>query len=334
MVLYTRFKMTRENFPLTYYLTRVFFLGLIFSFIISKSGNDALLSCIIGSIIGCIFIFILNKASLDNPFYHFLKIILYLIFLLVGCFVLEIYINDFFLIQTPKYIIIVPTIILCIYTSFKKRKTIKHAAFILFFLSITIYILTIFFLMNIIDYNNIFPMFIQKPCNILRSSLMFASLSTMPHILLKKENIPLKKHLKYYLITSVLMLITCFIIIGALSSEVTKIYRFPEYIVLKRIKIFNSIENVENILCTIWYIDYFMFLCLLFKNIYEEVKENKIIFYILIISVVFITSVFLANIYYPIMFIYHNLDYIFLVFYFLISFSAIKKLFISSERHK
>lgn len=329
-----RWKMNKENFSLVYFSARALFLGIVYSWLISKGGPDAIIACILGTILGCLFTTLINKAPLKSKIYRYIKIILYMLFLCIGTFVLEIFINDFFLIKTPKWFIITPSIILCIYTSFKEMTTFKYTSFILFFLSLFLIFIVMLCCLNIFDTNNLQPLFTSKVPSLFRSSLIFATVSATPQILVKDENIPLKKHLLYYLFTAGILIIVCVFILGVLSADVARVYRFPEYIVLKRIKIFNTIENIENILCSIWYIDYFIFLSLTFKNLYKEVKEKKIPFYLLGVGTVVFTSLFLGSYYYPIMFIYNNIDLILIVFIILFSFSTIKKLFISSERHK
>lgn len=325
--------MNKEDFTTTYFLTRPLFLGSILAPIISPTKSDAIICFILGNIIGIFFIYLLNKAKLDNKFYKLLKIILYILFIVISTYTIEIFINDFFLLETPKGIIIATSIILCLYASKKDYKVIKYTSVILFILSIFTLGITFISLLNYIKLGSLTPFFTSKITPILKGSLIYASLSTIPHILINDDKLPLKKHIKCYLFSSLICSIVGFLELSVLTPEVAKIYRFPEYILLKRIRLFNFIENFENILSTIWYLDYFIFLTLTFKNLNKELNNN-ILFYSIIILTPILTNIFLVNKYYPILILHKYLWLIAFIFILIIGFNPIKKLFISSERHK
>ena len=326
--------MNKENFTLVYFLTRPIFLGNILAPIIGMTGSDALICFLLGNILGLFFIFILNKARLHNKFYRFLKILLYLLFIVISTYTIEVFINDFFLLETPKWIIIATSIILCLYASKKDLKVIKYTSVILFILNIFTLTISFISLLSYVNVSSLTPFFTSKITSIIKGSLIYASLSTIPHVLVSEEKLPLKSHLKCYLLSSFLCSLIGFFVLTVLTPEVAKIYRFPEYILLKRIRLFNFIENFENILSTTWYLDYFIFLTLTFKNLNKELNNNKIVFYSLIILVPLLTNHFLVSKYYPILILHKNLGLICFIFLILISFSKIKELFISNGKHK
>jgi len=316
--------MNKENFSMVYFLTRPLFLGIAFSLIFSQSGSDAIIACILGSILGSILIYFINKMNFSKENFKIIQLIIYIYFLLLAVMVLESFINSFFLKSTPKIIIIAPTLVLCLYTSFKDIKTIKRSTFLLVFLSIIIFLIAAISLSNFFTIDNITPFFTHPIFSIIKSSIVFASLSAVPNILLKEENIPFKKHLKYYLISCLVHTLVCICTLGALTPNVAKIYSFPEYMVLKRIKIFSFIENIENILTAIWYIDLFVFMTMILKRIYNIVK-SKLIFYPIIIVTTIFTTYFIVGNYYRIIFLYHFTPYILLVMLFILGFSSLKK---------
>ncbi len=325
--------MNKEDFSLVYFLTRPIFLGNILAPIIGMTGSDALICLILGNIVGVFFIFLLNKAKLNNKFYRIIKILLYILFIIISTYTIEVFINDFFLLETPKWIIIATSIILCLYASYKDYKVIKYTSVILFILSLFTLGISFISLFSYVKLASLTPFFTSKLTSIIKGTFIYATLSTIPHILVNEDNLPVKKHIKCYLFSSLICSMICFLVLTVLTPEVAKIYRFPEYILLKRIRLFNFIENFENILSTIWYLDYFVFLTLTFKRLKKEVN-NKPIFYSIIILTPTLTNLLLVNKYYPILILHKHLGLIALIFIVIFSFSLIKKLFISSERHK
>ncbi len=326
--------MNKENFSLAYFLTRPIFLGNIFSLVIGYTGSDALICFILGNILGVFFIYLLNRFSSDSKFYKYIKIILYILFIIISTYTIEVFINDFFLLETPKWIIIATSIILCLYASFKDYKVIKYTSIILCILSLFTLGITFLSLFSYIKLDSLTPFFTSKISSIFKGTIIYASLSTIPHILLSEDKIPLKEHIKYYLFSSIILSIVGFLILTVLTPNVAKIYRFPEYILLKRIRLFNFIENFENILSTIWYLDYFIFLTLTFKNLRKELNNNKILFYTIIILTPCLTNLLLVNKYFPVLILHKHLGLIATIFIILFGLTQIKKLFISSERHK
>ena len=325
--------MNKENFSLAYFLTRPIFLGNIFSLVIGYTGSDALICFVLGNLLGIFFIYLLNNFSSNSKFYKYIKIILYILFIVISTYTIEVFINDFFLLETPKWIIIATSIILCLYASLKDYKVIKYTSVILCILSLFTLGITFLSLFSYIKLDSLTPFFTSKISSIFKGTIIYASLSTIPHILLSEDKIPLKKHIMYYLFSSIILSIVGFLILTVLTPNVAKIYRFPEYILLKRIRLFNFIENFENILSTIWYLDYFVFLTLTFKNLKKELN-NKIVFYTIIILTPCLTNLLLVNKYFPILILHKHLGLIAIIFIILFGFGQIKKLFISNEKHK
>lgn len=316
--------MNKENFSLVYFITRPLFLGLAFSLIINQTGSDAIISCLLGTIIGIVFIYFINKMKFSKDDFRLIQFIIYIYFLVLAVMVLETFIGSFFLTTTPKLVIITPSIILCFYAASKKMITIKRTTFLLSFLSIAIFLIAAISLGNFFTIDNITPLFINKTSSILKSSLIFATLSALPSILLKEENIPLKSHIIAYVFSCLVHTLVCTMVLGALTPNVAKMYSFPEYMVLKRIKIFKFIENIENILTSIWYIDLFVFITVLLKRIYGLIKP-KLLYYPVVITTVILTTFFIVDHYSRVIFLYHYTPYILLVMLFILGFSTLKK---------
>ena len=97
--------------------------------------------------------------------------------------------------------------------------------------------------------------------------------------------------------------------IGTLGISLATRYRYPEYIAFEKIRFFNFIERIENILAFIWLIDLICLGILLLISSFKILnKSNNIIFLIITI----ITNLFIIRIYQNTIFIYHYIFYIYL----------------------
>ena len=315
---------TKEQFSITYFLTRPFFFGIIYSQIFGLSETDSIISCLLGTIIGLFTIYLISKMDYSDQKFKTIQIFFYIFLLILAISSIETYASSFLLTKTPKIIIITPAILLVSYASLKDISVIKKCAFIFVIMSISISIIICLLLSNYINIQNILPFFTHKPLNVLQSAMIFALMSASPNILLKKENIPLKNHLIFYLITTIINTIIAFLTLAILTPDVAKIYSYPEYMVLKRIRIFEFIENIENLSVLIWYFDYFFLLVFIFKRMQEIIKK-RVIFFIIIILTTLLTTFFIANDFYITIWIYK---------YCPIIISTFLILFISTLKHK
>ena len=286
--------MNKENFCLTYFISRPFFFGIIYSLLFSLNGSDSLIAAFIGTFLGIIIIALISKMNFNENKFRLIQIITYLFFLVIAFTSIETYASSYLLTKTPKIIIIIPALLLVCYVAFKKMNTLKKASLIFFIMSIASIIFIIFLLSNYLNVQNILPFFTHKPMNIIKGSIIFAIMSAFPNILLKEENISLRKHIIFYLITSLINIIIGFLALTILTPDVAKIYSYPEYMVLKRIKILGFIENVENLSVLIWYFDYFFLITLTLKRIYNIIKKKAVFLGIAILTAIFSTF-FIAN---------------------------------------
>ena len=295
------------------------------------SENDTIISFLIGLIFGLLLIIIINHLK-TNSIYHKIIYFIYLtIMIILGIVIIETYLSYFFLTKTPRMIIILPVILLCIYISFQGKQTINILSNLLLYLSIFFIIITIIIIIPSFSFNNFLPFFSHPLTNILKSSFIFGIFSSSPNILLSNDSIPLKKHLKYYLITSIINIIIGIMIIGILKPTLLSIYSFPEYMVLKNIKLFGFIENLENILSLIWLIDTIFMLSYSFYNLHLLLNKKYLsLSYIIILTI--ITTYFIITNYDIVLLIYYYGSLVILIIIILLSIK--KELFISSEKYK
>ena len=182
---------------------------------------------------------------------------------------------------------------LAIYVANKGKTTLSNLSSLLFICSILIVALYFLLLTKYYNFSNLIPILTVKTDNLLLATLIYASITTIPNILI--INYPennFKDDLKNYIYATISILVITLGIILALGEPLLKIYSFPEYDVLKQIKILDFIENVENLSTFVWYFDLFITLSVVTTNLKETLptKYNKIYFYLLILSVVIIAN--------------------------------------------
>lgn len=285
---------------LLYFIYRSTFITLSLP-LLTSFKQDAILVCLIGSIIGfflfTILLTILKKNTYDNiiifidkffPKYIslFINISLLLIFILLG-FLLFSRLIDFthaqYLRDTPIIMIIFLFIGTILYLVSKDFETISKASLLLFMISFTFLLLKGLGLWNQVNIQNIMPLFKSHPNSILIGSLKYASITTLPLFLLllvsNKNIIPnhnlYKKAKRFYLFTSILLFINMFFILTILGPNLLSIYTYPEFHLLKNVKILGFIDKIESILSISWILD--MTICITLCFMYVK---NGLLYYL------------------------------------------------------
>ncbi|MGM9834544.1 MAG: GerAB/ArcD/ProY family transporter [Bacilli bacterium] len=256
----------------SFFLSRFLFFGAGLSFLFLKSNNDTWIACILGFILGLVAFKLLHIANKRNSKQDIcdliknnivMKIIVYLFcFLLLNYLltVLTIMNHSFFLFETPPLFIAILFMIVIIYGVRKGETVFAKVAEFLFFISIVVFIFKLFgygsYALNY--YDNIFPIFNTRINNFLMSTLIFFIYSFFPNILLlsfKDMHLTYKDMIIGYIIGAISIILTILIISMTFGFPLTTIIRFPEYMVLKKISLFDVFKNMENILVITWYFD-------------------------------------------------------------------------------
>ena len=314
----------KQKVSLVYFITNSFFLASGYSLIFNTSGKDSWISMIVGSFLGVIIICIFNKYIfnkkrnyiLNNNINIISKLFMYIFFIFIffiNILVVRIFATSFFLTKTPGLLITIPFILLCYYNAKKGLNSIAKISEILLPISIALIILSMIAVLKDGSVDSFMPILTIGKSKILLSSLYFAIFTAIPQILLFDIKIDKNIHIKSYLASTMITIAIGTIIIFSLGPYLIKIYRFPEYMVLKQIKIFNFIEKIENLIGLIWFFDLFISASLCIYNINKLNKDNDILnIFILIIIAIIIE--FVSNHYEYANIIYKNLPVFLLCF--------------------
>lgn len=323
--------MKAKNSYITYFLTRSLFLGYGFSLLFDETNKDAYFGMTLGLLLGIfityLYTYIIKKKgnrSLNDIFKShkvigtITKIILFLTSIFILLYILVIYklfVVSFLLVNTPEVFVTIPFIILCCYAAFKNIKVTARIAGSLLPISIILSIIIILSLSGLIETTNLMPLFTVKPSNFFKTVVFFTGLSTLPNVLCIHLNGEVKGMIKTYVIASVLLIITSIFINGVLGESLVNIFRFPEYMVLKQVKLFRFIEKIENIFSIIWIFDLLIAAIMCTYSIKECIpfQKNKIITVGLLGILMYIIDRFFAFNYVNELKIYFILPYISLI---------------------
>jgi len=292
---------------LTYFIARSSMFGIGFFLIFQNAGKDAWISVLLGTLLGIIVLYLYNlikkylnnesleqtlKKSFVGKIYNILFIIFYLYLMTIVFILLPLFVNSFYLTTTPKIIINIPFILLAIYITFKGKEVIENLSTFLCVFSLLIILFFGISLTGYCDFSNLLPILTNGTNNIIKCSFIYAAITSIPQIITINYSNDYKTTIKNYLISSLTIFIIVFFTIIALGEPLLKIYSFPEYTVLRQIKILNFIENIENISAFIWYFDLFIMLSVITTNLKDTLpkKYNLIYFYILIFTILLFTS--------------------------------------------
>ena len=313
---------------LLFFLSQEIFLGIGLTRILSISEQNSWISIIIAFLVGFIFlgmiIYVMDYEKdltvfekNEKLFGKFGKVINFILSSLVTIYFmfslwnLSIYIQNKFLDQTPKFLIMLLFLIPVMYIVSKDIKTIAKVSLISFILAIIEFLASIFGLVNYLDFNNFKPLFTNSFNEIISSSFIIMSYFITPFsllLLIPKNTIDEPKKLNksficFYIIGFLeLFLVTTFII-SIFGIDYAKLFYYPEFSLLKKISYFDFIEHVENLLSSQWlfslYIGsvinlYFIKNYLKHLNI-KKLKTKKLIYYIIIFVSLFISPRLFMN---------------------------------------
>lgn len=325
-----------QSFAVNYFLTRSFFLGIGFSLIARVTKQDSVLAFILGTLIGIFFIFLINKIqqykkdkTLDELLTEMkgLGVILRIIFLIFGIMLLieglsffQLFASTFFLTKTPLYFISLPIVLLLLKVAQGGIKTTFRVASCLFPISVVLTSLSLMALFGYAKFSNINPLFISKPYEFIQSTFYYTSLAVSPSILMLLTKNNNENALASYILGCLTLILKMFLILAILGPIMAALYRFPEYIILKEIKLLDFIEKIENIVALSWVFDHFVYVSVASLFIKELLpKKGQSISHAIIILIIYVIAfLFLGKYYTNELFLYYAMP-IFVAIVFIIT---------------
>ena len=283
-----------------------FFLGMGYSLIFYLSSQDSWISMIIGLFIGNGIILLLKRVqkrrilySLKSPSLIKISSFLFHVLLLIQIlFVCQNFATTFYLPKTPSWFLLIPVFLLIYKVSKSGYRAINSLSKIFLFLLLCLFFMTLIGLAGHLQIDSLFPVYTVDYEHILSSSLVFASYTTIPYFMFLFSKEESFKSLLSYNLSSLFVLFFGMLITLVLGPNLISLYRYPEYAILKEVKIFNFIENMENILAFLFLIplSISLFLATIHLNQVFKKKNSRVLFPLVLIILYFF-SVFLSNCY-------------------------------------
>ena len=292
------------------------FFGVLSSYILNKSKTDTLLSLLIGFIISLfissVSLSLFNRKIIPKRINNLFNIILILCSVfgyILLTYRLTTFISNQYLVETPKYLISLLILILTFYTASKGIEVISRVSTITFYFTIINFLFDIFNLINKIKFDNFLPLFTTNYKNVLISSILFALFFSVPTIYInsiKKDELTNKDKFKkyYYLMISfsfIIIFTSVFISIGVSGIKINNLFDYPIYTTLKRIKLFNFLDSLENISISSWFLFIINSSSIILYYIFTSLKETfnlkntKINYLIMIICFIIPNFIFSNN---------------------------------------
>ena len=125
---------------------------------------------------------------------------------------------------------------------------------------------------------------------------------------LKKDEVNKKAIIYGYLIGGLTIFLMILCILGIFGGDFACIFRYPEYILLKKVSLFNQFEHLETFLSILWFND-LIITSLLAGLLINKVFKNNWLYVVSTIHLAFVYFFFINN-YQHILMLYHYTFYI------------------------
>lgn len=268
--------------------------------VLKYAKEDALISVLIMGILGLISLFFFFKLAnyeeelsiVDKNIKLYgkclgmiINIILVLLFFLLGAMYLY-NISDFvssqYLYKTPGKVISILLSLVCFINVSKGFGTITKSSLLLFYGSIPLFFISAFSLASSVDISNFYPILKDGIKNPLMEGIILFINNILPmylFLIIPRGMIIDKKHYQRniilaYLFSMLIMFLTIFITLGVFGIYLASLFQYPEYMVLKNITLFTSIERIENFLSMQWVIYSFVAISMIIYYITSSIKVN------------------------------------------------------------
>lgn len=319
-------KITNFEFAsLNYFVTRAFLVGMTFNALINVMKRDSWLIPLISIPLDILFIFIINKIIDYEPDLNLPQKIIKLfgkklgnMFLIITCIfallmgtlnylTLNNFIQSQFLSRTPMIAITIILMITIFYILCKGIDVIARTSNILFFINAFLFVISFSGLISSFEFSNLQPMFqasIKDYSSGINSYYAFHIAPMLLLTMIPKNKINNPKVKKTMIISTIISSITMFAVIFAtlstLGYELTALYEYPEFHVLKQATLVGASSRIESILVVQLIFDIFIYCTLIIYLIGNSVKEiikiNKInIVYFICCALLVITTVYAAK---------------------------------------
>ena len=281
----------RQYIILSFFLTRFLFLGVGFSSLVNVCKNDLLICSFLGMLLGYFFLYLFYKKGSIGKL---ASILVSIATLVTGLLAITTLTGTYLLFDTPTVAIMGAFFVVLIYGVTKELKVVSRVSEIFYPFCLTMLVIGFLALLYLVSFYNFLPMFTTGLWTVIKETIIFAAMSLMPNLLILnyKDDLEFKDVGFGYIFGCVITIMTMFYILGIYGAEFAMTVRFPEYLILKKINIFNYISNIENILVMDWVVNLTIggLICT------KVLKENmNVYFFAVVMTLIFFGNEFLLN---------------------------------------
>lgn len=307
------------------------YIGLGDIILLRKSKDEILISMILGMIIGYVPLFMYLKVNSCLPKYNIyekniklfgnilgkilniLILIIYVCFYIIAIREIVIFASSKYLKNTPYFILGLLVIITSLIICFKGLECIFRISRLSFLVTILFILIIEIAVLKYVEIGNLFPMLTGNNYikDILSGAIFEASSCSILTVLLftiRKDDI--KENEKYnktaiifYTISGISLIIVMFLLLTCFDHKLSTLFRYPEYIGLKKIGFSSSELHLENLLAFRW-IFYMLSLSLIslygikcgIENFIKSKEKVKWIIIIISILSIILSKYVLGNI--------------------------------------
>jgi len=308
---------------LNYFITRALLIGITFNAIVNIMKQDSWIIPILSVIPSYIFILLINyimkyEPTLDisekivklfNKWFGKLLIFIMVIMFYFICIVNYLNLNNFvqsqFLSKTPIFIISGIFALASFYILVKGIDVISRTSNILFYIGFILFAISFIGLFTAVKFDNLKPFFTSNSGSYIKALNGYYAFNIVPMFLLtiipkdKIEKSKIKKTLIIsYLISSISIFVIVFQTIAIFGYELTSLYEYPEFLVLKHVTLVGLSSRIESILVMQLLFDIFIFnvfiIYFMSQNIktLTSIKKSGLIYFIVCILVIIGTTYF------------------------------------------
>lgn len=318
-----------EFSTLNYFITRALLIGVTFNMIDTLMKQDCWIIPLLSIIPAILFILCINyimkyEPSLDlsqkviklfkNKIGTFMVILLVIAFYfiaLLNYLNLNNFVQSQFLSKTPMLAISIMFAIATYYILSKGIDVVSRTSTVLFYISMILFVLSLIGLIPELKLDNVKPLFTSSTSDYIKSLNGYYAFKVVPMFLLtiipkdKIENAKVKKALIIsYILSAISIFIIVFQTICVFGYELSMLYEYPQFLVLKHVTLAGLSSRVESILVMQLLFDIFIlnvfttyFIGRSVKSVFNIKQSNLIYFIVCVLVVVGTTYISKYNVY-------------------------------------
>jgi len=262
-----------------FFHTRSLFWGFGISLICNVANTSFWISVILGLVAGVITLLLVKNTNQVK----FIKMLSGFSFTVLSTIILTYMSSTLYLKETPDLILSLVAAGACFIISSNRDGPYRRFVSILFIFAIFVFLSSHLLLLKEAKPENLFPLFNTSVKNVLYGSVIFYLYSITPVLTL--NNLEDKKSTLLCYITGCLsVMLSILLVVMVLGMNEALMYRYPEYGLLKRIKVFEFFSNVDNIFMIIMIIDLLVTGSSGVRNMELKSKMAKLVSFVLVVA--------------------------------------------------